>query len=77
MTLYFHNTEAGRLAESIARNQEIITRLLMEREQIDRSLAYHHAELGWLYRCTEYIGGSDNHNPRARPPMGEAHSPSA
>jgi hypothetical protein len=77
MSLYFHSTEAGRLAESIARNQEIITRLLMGREQIDRSLTYHHAELDWLYRCKEYIGGSDNHDPRARQPMGEAHSPSA
>ena len=77
MSLYIHSTEAGRLAESIARNQEIITRLLMERDRIDRSLAYHHAEQDWLYRCKEYIGGSDNHNPRARRPMGEAHSPSA
>jgi hypothetical protein len=63
MTLYFHRTEAGRLAESIARNQEIITQLLMEREQIERSLAHHHAELDWLYRCKEYIGGSDDHGP--------------
>ncbi len=77
MTLYFHYTEAGRLAESIARNQEIITRLLMEREQIDRSLTYHRAEQDWLDRCKEYIGRSDNHNPRARNPIGEAHSPSA
>ena len=77
MSLYFHSTEAGRLAESIARNQEIITRLLMEREQIDRSLAYHHAEQDWLHRCKEYIGGSGNHDPRARQPIGEAHSPSA
>jgi len=77
MSLYFHNTEAGRLAESIARNQEIITRLLMEREQIDRSLAYHHAELDWLHRCKEYVAGSDNPNPRARRPIGEAQSPSA
>jgi hypothetical protein len=77
MTLYFHSTEAGRLAESIARNQEIITRLLMEREQIDRSLKHHHAEQDWLDRCKEYIGGSDTHDPGARHPMGEAHSPSA
>ena len=77
MTLYFHSTEAGRLAESIARNQEIITRLLMEREQIDRSLTYHHAEQDWLYRCKEYIGRSDDHNPQTRHPMGEARSPSA
>ena len=77
MTLYFHSTEAGRLAESIARNQEIITRLLIERDQIDRSLTYHHAEQDWLYRCKEYIAGSDNHDPRARHPIGQAHSPSA
>ena len=77
MSLYFHSTEAGRLAESIARNQEIITRLLMERDQIDRSLTYHHAEQDWLYRCKQYIGGSDNDDPLARRPMGEAHSPSA
>ena len=77
MTLYFHSTEAGRLAESIARNQEIITRLLIERDQIDRSLAYHHAEQDWLYRCKEYIGRSDNHTPRARHPIGQTHSPSA
>jgi hypothetical protein len=77
MTLYFHSTEAARLAESIARNQEIITRLLIEREQIDRSLTYHHAEQDWLHRCKEYIGESDNQNPRARRPMGKAHSPSA
>ena len=63
MSLYFHSTEAGRLAESIARHQEIVTRLLMEREQIDRSLTYHRAELDWLYRCQEYISGSENHNP--------------
>ena len=72
MTLYFQSTEAGRLAEAIARNQEIITRLLMEREQIDRSLTYHHAEQDWLHRCKEYIDGSDNHNPPA-----QAHSLSA
>jgi hypothetical protein len=77
MTVYFHTTEAGRLAESIARNQEIITRLLIEREQIDRSLTYHHAEQDWLHRCKEYITRSDNHNPPARHPIGEAHSPSA
>ena len=77
MTVYFHSTEAGRLAESIARNQEIITRLLIERDQIDRSLTYHHAEQDWLHRCKEYIGGSDNHDPRARQPIGAAHSPSA
>jgi hypothetical protein len=76
MTLYFHSTEAGRLAESLARNQETITRLLMEREQIDRSLTYHHAEQDWLYRCKEYIAGSDDHDPRARQPMAEARSPS-
>ena len=50
----------------------ILARLLTEREQIERSLTYHHAEQDWLYRCKEYIGGSDNHNPRA-----EAHSLSA
>lgn len=72
MTLYFHSTEAGRLAEAIARNQEIITRLLIERQQIDRSLTYHQAEEDWLNRCEEYIGGSGNHNPLA-----EAHSLSA
>ena len=77
MTLYFHSTEAARLAESIARNQEIITRLLIEREQIDRSLTYHHAEQDWLYRCKEYIAGSDNHNPPGLHPIGKAHSPSA
>ena len=77
MTVYFHSTEAGRLAESIARNQEIITRLLIERDQIDRSLTYHHAEQDWLDRCKEYIGGSDNHDPRARRPIRQAHSPSA
>ena len=77
MSFYIHSTEAGRLAESIARNQQIITRLLMERERIDRSLTYHHAELDWLHRCTEHIAGSDNHTPRARHPIGEAHSPRA
>jgi len=77
MSLYFQSTEAGRLAESIARNQEIITRLLIEREQIDRSLAYHHAEQDWLHRCKEYIAASDNHIPRRRHPVEEAHSPSA
>jgi hypothetical protein len=73
MSLYFHSTEAGRLAESIARNQEIITRLLTEREQIDQSLTYHYAEQDWLDRCKEYIAGSDNHNPRAGHPMEKAH----
>jgi hypothetical protein len=77
MTLYFHSTEAGRLAESIARNQESIARLLMERDQIDRSLTYHQAERDWLDRCKEYIGGSDDHDPRARHPIEDAHSPSA
>ncbi len=72
MSLNFHSTEAGRLAESIARNQQVITRLLTEREQIDRSLTYHRAEQDWLYRCQEYIAGSDNHNKRA-----EAHSSNA
>jgi|1186.fasta_scaffold677269_1 hypothetical protein len=72
MTLYFHSTEAGRLDEAIARNKDIITRLLMEREQIDQSLTHHHAEQDWLYRCKDYIAGSDNHNPLA-----EAHSLSA
>lgn len=72
MTLYFHSTEAGRLAEAIARNEEIITRLLIEREQIDRSLTYHHAEQDWLRRCKDYVAGSDNHNPLA-----ETHSLSA
>ena len=77
MTLYFLSTEAARLAESIARNQEIITRLLIEREQIDRSLTYHHAEQDWLNRCKEYIAGSDNHTPPARHRVEQAHSPSA
>jgi hypothetical protein len=66
MSFYFNSTESGRLAESIARNQEIVTRLLMEREQIDRSLTYHRAELDWLYRCKEYIGGSDKPQPLYR-----------
>ena len=72
MTLYFHSTETGRLAEAIARNQETITRLLVERGQIDRSLTHHYAEQDWLDQCKEYIDRSDNHNPRA-----EAHSLSA
>ena len=40
MTVYFHSTEADRLAESIARNQEIITRLLdlSENKSTDPSL---------------------------------------
>jgi hypothetical protein len=64
MSLFFHRSEADRLDESIARNQEIIARLLMEQEQINRSLTYHRAELDWLNRCTKYIGVSDSHNPR-------------
>jgi hypothetical protein len=65
MSLFSHRSEADRLDESIARNQAIIARLLMEQEQINRSLAYHHAELDWLYRCKTFIAGSDSHNARA------------
>ena len=65
MSLFSHRSEADRLDESIARNQAIVARLLMEQEQINRSLAYHHAELDWLYRCKTFIAGSDSHNARA------------
>ena len=64
MSLFFHRSEADRLAESIARNQAIIAGLLTEQEHINRSLAYHHAELDWLYRCKKFIGVSDSQNPR-------------
>ena len=50
MPLFFRS-EADRLAQPTGRNQEIITRLPVEREQIDRSVTHYQAELDWLYRC--------------------------
>ena len=61
----FSRSEADRLAESIALNQKIVTRLLVEREQINRSVTHYQAELDWLYRCKEFIGGSNSHDPQA------------
>ena len=62
----------GPTSRAIARNQEIITRLLIEREQIDRSLTYHHAEQDWLHRCKEYIAGSTQPQPTGGDPFASA-----
>jgi hypothetical protein len=68
MPLSFFPSETDRVAESIDHHRKIIARLQIELEQIDRALTYHRAELDWLRRCEEIIGGSHSRsNVRALP----------